>query len=114
MADLGPQRGWLDTHNGCTFSPTPDAPGSDCRKPSALHVRLTDGSMIAACPDHQAYALANLPIQDWHAWMAWCNMPGAIWHPSPTPDEADSYCALDDSGVAPSRAEAAERAEVCR
>lgn len=111
MTDLlGPQPDWLNSHNGCTYNPQPElSPVGDCGKPSALHIRLRGGEgMVAACDGHRSYALAQLPVLDWHAWMAWCNMPGAIWHPSPTPDEAGSYCALDESGVAPSRAETAE------
>lgn len=96
--DLGPQLDWRSGHNGCTYNPDPTrSPVGDCGQMAAFHIRLRDDhGMVAACTDHLAFALANLPILDWHAWMAWCNMPGALWHPSPTPDEADSWCSLDD------------------
>jgi hypothetical protein len=107
---LGPQLSWIASHNGCTFNPDPAlAPVGDCGKPPTLHIRLDgDEGMVAACGDHRSFALQCLPAYDWHEWGAWCNMPGAIWHPSPTPDEADSWCSLDDSGVASSCAREAE------
>jgi hypothetical protein len=111
MNDLGPQLSWLDSHNGCTFNPDPArSPVGDCGSPPTLHVRLNDDAgIVAACAQHQQFALAHLPALDWHAWQAWCNMPGAIWHPSPTPDESDSWCSLDDSADASLRAREAER-----
>jgi hypothetical protein len=103
MTQLGPQPTWLGGHNGCTFNPDPpQSPVGDCGEPSTHHIRLRgDDGFVAACSVHTAFALAELPILDWHTWMAWCNMPGSIWYPSPTPDEADSYCALDGGGEKP-------------
>lgn len=102
MAELGPQPTWLTSHNGCTYNPDPMcSPVGDCRKPPTLHISLRDDlGSVGACAEHQAFALANLPVDEWHDWGAWCNMPGSLWHPSPTPDEADSWCSLDD-GEAP-------------
>lgn len=109
---LGPQpAGWLDSHSRCTFNPEPArSPVGDCGAAATHHIRLRgDEGYLAACEEHAPLALVHAPVLDWHAWMAWCNLPGAIWHPSPTPDEADSWCALDDGGVASLRArEAAE------
>lgn len=107
---LGPQLSWIASHNGCTFNPDPAlAPVGDCAATATHHIRLRDDEgFIAACAEHMAFALANAPVLDWHVWQAWCNMPGAIWHPSPTPDEADSWCSLDDSGGASLRAREAE------
>lgn len=108
--DLGPQLGWRESHSGCTFNPDPDnAPVGDCGQAATHHIRLRDDlGMVAACAEHKPYALRQLPVLDWHAWMAWCNMPGALWHPSETPDEADSWCSLDDSADASSARAKAE------
>lgn len=110
MPQLGPQLDWLTSHNSCTYNPQPErSPEGDCGKPATLHIRLRDDlGMVAACAEHRAFALAHLPVLDWHAWMAWCNMPGATWHPSPTPDEADSWCSLDETAEAPSARAMAE------
>jgi hypothetical protein len=107
---LGPQLGWLDGHNACSYNPNPAlSPVGDCGQPSAIHIRLADDQgFIAACTKHQQYALQALTWIDYHPWMAWCNMPGALWFPSPTPDEADSWCSLDDSGAQPAFASEAE------
>lgn len=106
MTELGPHRAWLDGHNDCTFNLNPAGSSeSDCRKPSTLHIMLRgDDGYVAACAEHAPIALRLLPVEQWHAWGTWCNLPGALWFPSPTPDEADSYCALDDSADASSRA----------
>jgi hypothetical protein len=108
--DLGQQPTWLTSHNGCTYNPEPSqSPTGDCGNLPTLHILLrNDDGMIAACSEHQAFALRHLPAEEWHAWGAWCNMPGALWHHSPTPDEADSWCALDETGDASSRAKATE------
>ena len=94
---LGPQPSWIDSHNGCTYNPNPpQSPDGDCRQPATLHIRLRGNKgMAAACTKHARTALLNLPIEDWHPWLTWCNMPGTYWHPSPTPDETYSYCSLD-------------------
>jgi hypothetical protein len=107
---LGPQPTWLDSHNGCSYNPNPArSPIGDCGESPTLHVRLRDDDgMIAACQEHRSFALAHLPTLDWHEWGAWCNMPGALWHASPTPDEADSWCSLDEIADASSRAREAE------
>jgi hypothetical protein len=100
---LGPQPTWLDSHNGCTFNPDPDrSPAGDCGAPATHHIRLRDDEgFLAACEQHAPFALVHMPVLDWHVWQAWCNMPGAIWHPSTTPDEAGSWCSLDDDADEP-------------
>lgn len=111
MSDLlGPQPTWLGSHNGCTFNPDPlRSPIGDCAKPPTLHIRLRgDDGMVAACAVHAGFALAQLPVHDWHEWGAWCNMPGALWHDSPTADESDSWCSLDEIADVSSRAREAE------
>jgi hypothetical protein len=108
--DLGPQGTWLDSHSHCSFNPEPSrSPIGDCDAAATHHIRLrANEGYIAACAKHLGFALRNAPVLDWHTWMAWCNMPGAIWHTSRTSDEADSWCSLDDSADASSRAREAE------
>lgn len=110
--NLGQQPDWLTGHNGCTFNPVPDrSPTGDCGRPASLHIRLRDDlGYVAACTEHSGYALASLPAVDWHAWGVWCNMPGALWYPSPVPGGADSRCVLDDSAEEPALAGAVEAA----
>lgn len=107
MTDLGPIPTWLDSRSVCGYNPQPErSPIGDCGKVPTLHVALRDdeGSSVAACNEHRAECLRMLPVLEWHEWGAWCNMPGSLWNPSPTPDEADSWCSLDDSADASSRA----------
>ena len=103
MIDLGPQTTWLNSHNGCMFNPEPQrSPIGDCGATAKLHIRLRDDQgFITACTEHASLALAHAPVLDWHAWMAWCNMPGTLWHPSTTPDEAGSWCFLDAGNDVP-------------
>lgn len=100
---LGPQPGWLESRSHCGHNPQPErSPIGDCGQPATHHIQLRDGDgYVAACADHAGFALAHLPVVEWHRWEAVCNMPGTLWHPSPTPDEADSFCAIDDSGEEP-------------
>lgn len=106
MTDLGPQPSWLASHNACTSNPNPErSPVGDCGKPPTLHIQLADDQgYVAACAEHRALAFSMLAMDEWHEWGTWCNMPGALWNPSPTPDEADSWCSLDELDDASSRA----------
>lgn len=104
MTDLGPQRTWMDVQqfDACGFNPEPSrTPVGDCGRPNAVHIQLLgDDGYIGACADHKASALL-LPHNEHHPWHGECSLPGALWHPSPTPDEADSFCTLDDGGEEP-------------
>ncbi len=110
MTDLGPQPNWRDSHSRCSFSTDPDRhPEGTCPKPATRHIRLRDEQgYLAACDKHAPFAMVHALVLDWHTWQAWCNLPGALWHPSPTPDEADSYCVLDDGAEQPALAGAVE------
>lgn len=105
FTQLGPQLGWSDSHGGCTFNPLPAlTPIGDCGKPAALHVLLDRNlGTLAACMEHWAYALARLPVFEWHEWGAWCNFPGSYWHYSRTRRESDSWCSLDDGTAGETR-----------
>ncbi len=103
MTNLGPQPTWLDSRNGCSFNPIPSrAPVGNCDKPCTHHILLrSDDGYIGACEEHAPMALVHTDVEDWHVWQAWCNMPGAIWHPSSNTEDADGWCDLDGGGERP-------------
>jgi len=106
---LGPQPDWLNARWACRYNPTGDwTVSNECGEPCTLHIRLDDDQgFIAACVEHERFAL-TMPHIDHHRWGQWCMAPGSLWHSSPTPDEADSFCALDDSGEEPALAAAGQ------
>lgn len=90
----------------CSYIPT--GGGATCGTPATVHLWVarspSGGVRLAACDPHAPIARATGPVVQEHPYQGLCDLPGTVW------SRELNQCVIDDSGVEPALAGAAQGA----